>query len=159
MAHNVVLHSRYLRDSSFENPAAPALPGDPAPAFDIDVGVDGRRRGNMHEVTLSVQVTARREEKVSFLIELHYAGLFEIDGLDEGATRRFLFTEAPRLLFPFVDRICADTTRDGGLPPLALSPPDFNLLYQSRVRSENGHDPAAPAVALPEGGRHDETQP
>lgn len=158
MAHNVVLHSRYLRDSSFENPAAPALPGDPAPAFDIDVGLDARRREDMHEVTLSVQVTARREGKVSFLIELHYAGLFQIDGLDEGATRRFLFIEAPRLLFPFVDRICADMARDGGLPPLALGPPDFSALHQLRARPENGHVAAVPAAAPPMGECHDETR-
>ena len=132
MAHDVALYGRYLRDCSFENPAAPVPGGGGAePVFDIDVGVDGRRHRDLHEVTLSVRVTARGEAKVSFLIELQYAGLFRVDGLDEAGTRRFLFAEAPRLLFPYAERICADMARDGGLPPLVLNPPDFNALYRS----------------------------
>ncbi len=134
MAHNVVLHGRYLRDCSFEHPAAPFLPDAAEPVLDIDIGVDGRRYRDLYETTLSVRVTARREEAVAFLIELQYAGLFRVDGLDEAGTRRFLFAEAPRLLFPWAERICADMARDGGLPPLVLSPPDFNALYQDRMR-------------------------
>ncbi len=132
MEPNIVMHGRYIRDLSFENFGAPALPGDAAPVFDIDVGVESRRARDMHEVMLFVQVTARREEQIAFLIELNYAGLFQVQDLDERETRRFLHTEAPRMLFPFVDRICADATRDGGLPPLALTTPDFALLYRER---------------------------
>ena len=46
--------------------------------------------------------------------------------------RRFLFREAPRILFPWVDRIFADLARDGGLPQMNLSPPDFAALHRQR---------------------------
>ena len=143
---SIVMHGRYIRDFSFENFGAPVLPGDTAPVFDIDVEVESRKAEEMHEVMLSVRVTARREEQITFLIELSYAGLFQISGMDESEAHRFLHTEAPRMLFPFVDRICADVTRDGGLPPLALSPPDFATLYRERA-SEMKVDAVIPALA------------
>ncbi len=131
---DVILHSRYLRDCSFENPSAPADgPDSEAPLLDIDVGLDTRRCGDLHEVTLSMLVTARRKERVSFLIEVQYAGLFEIGDLGPEGARRFLFAEGPRLLFPFAERICADLARDGGLRQFAVSPPDFEALYRART--------------------------
>ena len=126
-----------MRDLSFENFVAPALPTDPAPEFDIDVGVDSRQYQDMHEVLLSVRVTAKCKDEISFIVELQYAGLFQIDGLEDKHVRSFLLTEAPRLLFPFVDRICSDLVRDGGLPPLSLTTPDFNLLYQQQISSNS----------------------
>jgi preprotein translocase subunit SecB len=40
-------------------------------------------------------------------------------------------------LFPFARQIIADTTRNGGFPPLMLDPIDFAALYQQhRARAE-----------------------
>ncbi|MCY4611987.1 MAG: protein-export chaperone SecB [Gammaproteobacteria bacterium] len=139
----IILHSRYIRDFSFENFGAPALPGEADPVFDITVEVENRETRDMHEVMLSVRVAAKREEQISFLIDLSYAGLYQISGMGGPERRRFLHTEAPRMLFPFVDRICADVTRDGGLPPLALTPPDFTEL------AENSRREADRAAAVP----------
>lgn len=130
--------SRYIRDFSFENFGAPALPGDAEPVFDITIEVENRETQNMHEVMLSVRVAAKREKQISFLIDLSYASLFQVRGMDEPEMQRFLHTEAPRMLFPFVDRICADVTRDGGLPPLALTPTDFVGLYRKYSRGADG---------------------
>jgi preprotein translocase subunit SecB len=41
--------------------------------------------------------------------------------------------ECPLIIFPFLRRIIADTTGDGGFAPLMLSPIDFASLYQQRV--------------------------
>ena len=70
---DVVVHSRYLRDCSFENPSAPAPPDGGLPELDIEVGVDCRRCGDLHEVTLTVTLTARRQDraKVAWLSEVH----------------------------------------------------------------------------------------
>ena len=143
---HVTMHSRYIRDFSFENFGAPALPGDAEPVFDITIEVENRETQDMHEVMLSVRVAAKREEQISFLIDLSYAGLFQVHGMDEPEMRRFLHVEAPRMLFPFVDRICADVTRDGGLPPLALTSPDFVELYREHSRGTDG-TPAKTATA------------
>jgi preprotein translocase subunit SecB len=41
-----------------------------------------------------------------------------------------LLVETPRLMFPFARNIIADTTRDGGFPPLMINPVDFAELLR-----------------------------
>ena len=134
-AHDVVLHHRYIRDLSFENPGAPVVPRPDDLRLDVSVRVDTRHLDDLHEVALSVTVTARDDDRVSFLVELVYAALFELRNLDQPARQTFLLAEAPRILFPWVDRIIADLARDGGLPTLNLDPPDFHSLHRHHLSS------------------------
>ena len=133
---NVVLHGRYIKDLSFENPGAPVVLDKDDLRIDVSVRVDGRQRRDLYEIVLSINATATHEAEIVFLVELSYAGLFELVDLDGEPRRRFIFCEAPRILFPWVDRIIADVTRDGGLPSLNLTPPDFVGLYE-RKRAES----------------------
>ena len=48
----------------------------------------------------------------------------------------FLLIEAPRMLFPFARNILAETTRDGGYPPLMLNPIDFAALFRQQAEKE-----------------------
>ena len=129
-AAEVTLHSRYIKDMSFENTGAPAAVDKDGLRLDISVGIEVRRRGELYEVVLSITATALQESEILFIVELSYAGLFEMAGIDAAACERFIFCEAPRIMFPFVDRIIADVTRDGGYPPLNLTPPDWTALYR-----------------------------
>ena len=40
--------------------------------------------------------------------------------------------EVPRYLFPFLRNIIANLTRDGGFPPLLLSPINFGKIHDGR---------------------------
>ena len=131
-ARNAVLHRRYIKDLSFENPCAPVAAAKEDLRFDVFVQIDGERRGDLHEVVLSIAVTATKETESVFSVELSYAGLFDVIALGREARSRFVFCEAPRILFPWVERIVAGTTRDGGLPPLNLTPPDFAEIYRQQ---------------------------
>ena len=138
---DIVFHSRYIKDFSFENVAAPALPGDAGPVMDVAVDLDCKQNQDMYELVLCITVTARRAAAIILIVELSYAGLFQLSQPDEAARQRFIFVEAPRLLFPFAERIIADVTRDGGLPPLILTPPDFDALYRQRQARRPGSEP------------------
>lgn len=126
----ITLHSRYIKDLSFENTGAPAAVDKDGLRLDISVGIDVRRRDELYEVLLSISATALQESEILFIVEVSYAGLFEMAGIEAAACERFAFCEAPRIMFPFVDRIIADVTRDGGYPPLNLTPPDWTALYR-----------------------------
>jgi len=126
------LLAQYVRDLSFENPNAPASlsPGRPP---QIEVGVDVRAQNvgeDRYEVELRIGATAKHEDKITFVTEVVYAGLFSIRNVPQESLQAVCLIEGPRLLFPFARRVIADVTRDGGFPPLLLDPIDFVALFR-----------------------------
>ena len=65
-------------------------------------------------------------------LEIVYAGVFQIQNIPEQALEPFLLVNCPSILFPFLRRIVADISREGGFPPLLLDPFDFGALYMRR---------------------------
>jgi preprotein translocase subunit SecB len=55
--------------------------------------------------------------------------LFRLRNLPEELLQPVLMIDCPTILFPFLRRVLADLTRDGGFPPLMLDPVDFRRLY------------------------------
>jgi len=137
--------AQYLKDHSFENPKAPQSftdTGQP-PAIDVNVDVSGRSLGNdQYEVELSVSARATRGEDIAFVIETTYAGAFEIKGVPQDQMEGVMLVECPRLLFPFLRQVIADTTISGNFPPIMLDPIDFFAIYQQRKTQAAGQDAA-----------------
>ena len=105
-------------------------------------------------VALIIGARAQRDSNPVFIVELTYAGLFQIQNVDPQAREAFLLIECPRLIFPFARRVLSDTTRDGNFPPLMLDPVDFAGLYRQqlaqRAAATGGAEPngnADPAAA------------
>ena len=58
-----------------------------------------------------------------------------------------VLVETPRLMFPFARNIIADTTRDGGFPPLMINPVDFaELLRRNATAQQAAPMPSADTV-------------
>ena len=49
----------------------------------------------------------------------------------------FLLISGPAMIFPFLRRLVADLTREGGFPPLLLDPIDFGALYVRRQQQRS----------------------
>ena len=130
----VAVRAQYVKDLSFENPHAPAslMPGG-QPRIDVSVNVDARPAGDDFEVALRIRADARVDERVAFVLELEYAGLFDLARVPEEHRHAVCLIEAPRLLFPFARQIAAEATRSGGFPPMYLDPIDFVALYQRHL--------------------------
>ena len=128
--------SQYVRDMSFENVAAQkgkAPTGQPN--FNVQVGLDAQKKGDKHfEVVIKLQVNASFEKDTLFILEIEYAGLFEVDNVAEQQLHPFLLIECPRQIFPYLRRIVSDITHDGGFPPLNLDNIDFLNLYQQELQ-------------------------
>ena len=128
--------TQYVRDMSFENVAAQkgkAPKGQPN--FNVQVGLDAQKKGDKHyEVVIKLQVNATAEEEKLFILEIEYAGLFEVDNVGEQQMHPFLLIECPRQIFPYLRRIVSDITHDGGFPPLNLDNIDFLSLYQQELQ-------------------------
>jgi preprotein translocase subunit SecB len=136
--------AQFIRDLSFENPRAPESLRAGAVQPQIELGVEMNARGRedgFFEVDLKLSATAKREDEPVFVVELLYAGVFQINGVPPEEMEPVLLIECPRYLFPFARRIIADVTSEGGYPPFLLDPIDFAGVYAARKHSEGqvGH--------------------
>ncbi len=139
---------QYIKDLSFENPAAPQslAPSETSPSLDVNVNVNARGlSGNDYEVELKLEATAKRGDQPMFVAEVTYAGVFQIQNAAQEHLHPILLIECPRLLFPFARQILADATRQGGFPPLMVDPVDFAALYRQRAAEKAQKNPVASA--------------
>lgn len=132
---SVRIVNQYIRDLSFENVAAQkGLGGDLKPEVQVQVNLDAQKKAeNGYEVVMKLKVDAKADNAQVFLLEIDYAGLFQIEGVPDEQLHPFLMIECPRLLFPFVRQIARNTTADGGFPPLNIDTIDFVALYRAEL--------------------------
>lgn len=129
--------TQYTKDMSFENPRAPQPAPQNAgrPEIQIKVDVAATALGeDRYEVALQLNVEAKAAGETIFLMELAYAGVFQLTNIPKDSLQAVVMIECPRLLFPFARRIVADATRDGGFPPLMIDPIDFVTLYRRKLQ-------------------------
>ena len=81
-----------------------------------------------------------------FLLEIEYAGIFHVENVAEEQMHPFLLIECPRMLFPFLRRIVADVTQDGGFQSLNLENIDFLQLYKSEMMRRQAETAAEATV-------------
>ena len=132
--------AQYIKDLSIENPNSPQVyQWQEQPRVDVQFNIDvARVSDEVHEVVIKLEVSARSDSGVQFLVELSYAGLFGLRNFPEEAMGAFLLVEAPRLLFPFARQIIAEAVSSTGFPPLLLDPIDFTAAYMAQLQAQQG---------------------
>ena len=148
----------YVKDVSFEVPNAPQVFQDTGQA-DVKMSLAQRvdeLGENLHEVVLTVTVTATLDEKTAYLAEVAQAGIFLVSGFNEQASHAVMNTMCPSTLFPYARRSISELVSEGGFPPLTLQPVNFEQLYAQRMQEmmkqkeggeagETGNGEAVPA--------------
>lgn len=136
----LIVNAQYIKDLSFENPSPLShITGDnERPSISIHIEAQAHNIAEKSfEVSLKVQVDAKKKEAQVFLLDLEYAGTFTIgNDVPEEYIRPILMIECPRILFPFARNIVANVTQEGGYPSLLLTPVDFADLYQRQIAQE-----------------------
>lgn len=146
-ARQVLLQKMYVKDASLEVPLAPQVfTRSWQPATDVQVNTQiNTIAQDTYNVVLSVTVTAKLENDVGFLVEVHQAGIFSVSGFsDQSELGAILGGYCPGLLFPFARQVVADLVQQGGFPQLLLQPINFDALYlehQNRSRAEQAAHP------------------
>jgi preprotein translocase subunit SecB len=142
----LIVNAQYIKDLSFENPRAPQSlrPQTMQPQVEINVDVRAQNIGpDTFEVVLTIKSSAKIQDEALFLVELAYAGVVTVRNVPQEFLSSVVLVETPRLLFPFARNIVAETTRDGGFPPLMINPIDFAELLRRN---------SAPQTDTPAGG-------
>ena len=133
----------YVKDLSFEAPKSPEIFRDEwNPNIELDLNTRQRALdGDFYEVVLTITVTVKTAEEVAFIAEVQQAGIFLVQGLDDGSKGHALGAFCPSILFP-----CARETLDslvvrGSFPALMLAPVNFDALYaQELQRMQTGSE-------------------
>ncbi|MDR3179554.1 MAG: protein-export chaperone SecB [Holosporaceae bacterium] len=131
--------SQYTKDLSFEsiNPMSHFRGIEEQPQIDVQLKVDVEKdtantgEQNAYKVSLMVNINAKLNEPM-FILDLIYTGEFVLGKFPEEIMEPILYVECPRLLFPFVRCIVANTVSEGGFPAVFLYPINFIELYQEQ---------------------------
>lgn len=129
------LRTQYIKDISFESPRAPAslFTTREAPNVEVNVNLAAQRlEPAAVELAFQIAVRAVADKSTLFLIDMVYAGIFEIRNISEAALEEAVFVRGAQLLFPYARRVIGDLSRDGGFPPILLEPMDFAAMYEEQ---------------------------
>lgn len=147
----MMVHKQYIKDFSFENPNAPETlgGGQTQPKMEANINMQAislDKEKNLYEVVMHVNVTSEREGKVLFHVELQYGLVASVQGaVPEEHHHPLLLIEGPKMAFPFVRQILANTIQSGGYPPLLLNPVNFEELYKKQYLSQQQEQAAGNA--------------
>lgn len=135
----------YLKDASFESPGTPGIFGEQwRPETQVDINTSVNNLGdNRHEVVLAITVTSKRdEERVAFVAEVHYAGIFVIEGVDPAQLHQVVGIACPSTLFPYVRENLDSLVVRGGFPAIQLAPVNFEALYVQAMQQQQAQQAA-----------------
>jgi len=126
----LALQSVYLKDCSYEAPKGPRLEGEWNPQINLDLhtGV-GTLTPDVHEVVLTVTVSAKHGDTTLFLVEVKQAGVFLMRNLSEPEFKHSIASICPSVLFPYARAAVSNLVMQGGFPQFLLPPVNFDALY------------------------------
>lgn len=124
----------YIKDLSLEIPNAPNIFLErETPEINMQLGGKNQRIDEgLHEVLLTVTVTAKIKDKIMFLVEVQQAGIFRIRNVSDEEIDPVLGIGCPTILFPYMREAVSDIVTRAGFPPVILSPINFEAVYQQK---------------------------
>ncbi|NGZ07341.1 MAG: protein-export chaperone SecB [Magnetococcales bacterium] len=128
----------YVKDLSFESPNTPEMfleSGEPSMEFQLETNA-AQKSPEHFEVTLHVIVKVHLEERVLFLVDITYGGLFLLRNMPMEHLAPMLRIECPNILFPYVRHLVSNLVTEGGFKPVVLDPINFMALYQQQLQQQ-----------------------
>ncbi len=132
------IQNLYVKDISFETPNSPQIfMEDWKPKMEYEISNDVKNLDeNVFEVVLNITVTVKAEEKTAFLVEVHQAGIFVVNGFAEDQLKYMLNTYCPTILYPYAREMISNLVTRGGFQPLLLAPINFEALYAEQQQQQ-----------------------
>ena len=129
-AAQLALQAVYLKDCSYEAPNGPRLEGEWNPQVNLDLhtGVTVLTP-DVHEILLTVTVSAKQGGATAFLVEVKQAGVFLMRNLSDEEGKRAVASICPTVLFPYARAAVSQLVSQGGFPQFLLPPVNFDALY------------------------------
>ena len=134
----LVLQKIYIKDFSFESPRAPEIfRADMSPQTELNIRSSSKEVGeNAQEVSLTLTVEAKENDKALFLVELEQAGVFIMQGYTEEERQMLVGSYCPNALYPFAREAVSDVVTRGGFPQLLLQPINFDARKKPPIKAQ-----------------------
>jgi preprotein translocase subunit SecB len=140
----IALQTVYLKDSSYESPNGPRLPGNQTwePKFQLNMNTSSEALSpEVHEVLLTITLEAKQGESTLYLVEIKQAGVFAVSGAAPEDLKRVIGSFCPSVLFPYAREVISDLITKGGFPNFLLPLVNFEALY---AQAASAPAPTAP---------------
>ena len=126
----------YVKDMSFETPNSPAVfTQDWKPEINLELNSQANKvADDVHEVVLSLTVTAKLGETTAYLVEVQQAGIFAMKGFADAELPPMLGAFCPGTLYPYARETVSDLVARGGFPQLVLAPINFDALFAQQIQ-------------------------
>ncbi len=133
----------YVKDLSVEVPNAPAIFLErEAPQIDIQLNSQSAPvEEGIYQTLLTINVTAKVQDKTAFMVELQQAGIFRAENIPAEAMEPMLAVGCPNILFPYAREAISDAVLRAGFPPMLLQPVNFEALYLQQKQAQAGQAP------------------
>lgn len=128
----------YLKDLSLEIPNAPQVfTEQQSPKIDIRLHNEVKTIDNsVFEVVLTVTVTAKHEDKTTFLVEVAQAGIFQVRDFPPQDLDAVLNVVCPKNLLPYARETVSTVLNRAGFPAVILPHVGFETIYQQRLQEQ-----------------------
>ncbi len=126
----------YVKDISFESPNAPEVfQAAWKPQINMDLNTASNKVSDTQfEVTISLSITAKVDEKVAFIVEIQQAGIFHVSGIEGVQLAQTLGAFCPNVLFPYAREAVDSMVNKGSFPSLMLAPVNFDAIYAEAMK-------------------------
>lgn len=128
----------YTKDLSFESPNSPQIFQENwTPEINVSLGSQVNRLAETaYELVLNVTVEAKHQDNTVFLVEVHQAGIFQVQGFNDQELDALLGVAAPNVLFPYAREVVSDLVMRGSFPQFVLQPVNFEALYAQQRQAK-----------------------
>jgi preprotein translocase subunit SecB len=127
-----------VKDLSLEIPNAPQIfLQRETPQVGIELSNSAKMlEDGLFDVTITVTVTSKIEDKTVFLVEVSQAGIFQARNIPQENLEGLLAVTCPNILFPYAREAVSDLVVRAGFPPVLLNPINFEALYLQQKQQQ-----------------------
>ena len=138
---NFMVQRIFLTDASLEVPQGSKIfLKEWKPEMNMDLSTKASALDEKtHEVVLTVTVTVKIGEDVAFLVEVHQAGIFVVDGFPQEQLGPLLGSYCPNMLYAFAREAVTNLVVKAGFPQLYLTPVNFDAMYEQHLEEQKNN--------------------
>ena len=138
--HDIELLTQFVKDMSFEKKEDFAFFTEEdfkgKTDFSLNIEVENEKRNeNQILSSLIVNLEAKINKKIAFILEMTYCGVFKLPNVPEAILEKQIKVECPKMLFPYIRRIISQTMIESGMPNIDIKNINFFDLYKSNNKT------------------------